>query len=355
MLKIGDNVRFLNAVGGGIVRRVDTKQNIVYVEDTDGFEIPVLEIECVVVPKVSATTNAPIREIFVSNGEKQENREVENVRENIEEIEIFETEYGDNATVFLVFFAKNLKELQNTDYECFLLNDSNYYLNFNLLRKENDKYFLIKNGLLEPNLQEKIADIKKLEINDWENIHIQIVAFKKDKTFDLQKPIDLSVKIPPINFLKLHSFCENDYFDEPTMLINLTELTEKEKLANVLGEELRHAILSKNAENKQIKKPVAKKPRAEIIEIDLHINALLDNTNGMKSGEMLEYQLNKFNETLEQYKNKRGQRIVFIHGKGDGILRAEIEKQLKTRYKTYYFQDASFQKYGFGATMVMIR
>ncbi|MCL1868234.1 MAG: DUF2027 domain-containing protein [Paludibacter sp.] len=355
MLKIGDNVRFLNAVGGGVVRRIDAKQSLVYVEDADGFEIPVLEIECVAVPKVSATTNVPIRENFTSKENIQEFHTTENIEKEAEEIEIFETEYGDNATIFLAFFAKNIKELQNTDYECFLLNDSNYYLNFNLLQKQNDKYFSIKNGILEPNLQEKISDIKKLEVNNWENIHIQIIAYKKDKEFDLQQPIDLSVKIQPVNFFKLHSFGENDYFDYPAMLINLIELTEKQKLAKISGDEIRNAILSKNTENRQTKKPLAKKSRAEIVEIDLHINALLDSTNGMTNGEILECQINKFHQTLEQYKNNRGQRIVFIHGKGEGVLRAEIEKQLKTRYKAYYFQDASFQKYGFGATMVMIR
>ena len=355
MLKVGDNVRFLNAVGEGVVRRVDAKQCLVYVEDADGFEVPVLETECVAVPKVNANTNFPNPQNIVFDENKQPTQKTENLEEIFEEIEIFETDYGDNAAFFLAFFAKNLKELQNTDYECFLLNDSNYYLNFNILQKQNDKYLLIKSGILEPNLQEKIANIKKHEVNNWENIHIQINSYKKDKPFNLQKPIDVAVRIPPVNFFKLHSFSENDFFEQPSMLINLTELAQKEKLAAVSGNELRRAMMSKNTENQQIKKPISKKFRAEILEIDLHISALLDNTSGMTNGEMLEYQINKLHQTLEENKNNRGQRIVFIHGKGEGVLCAEIEKQLKTRYKSYYFQDASFQKYGFGATMVMIR
>ena len=47
-------------------------------------------------------------------------------------------------------------------------------------------------------------------------------------------------------------------------------------------------------------------------------------------------------------------KIVFIHGKGEGVLRAEIEKQLKSRYRHCEYQDASFQQYGFGATQVTI-
>ena len=46
MVKVGDRVRYLNAVGGGIVVRI--AKDIAYV-DEDGFETPVLARECVVV------------------------------------------------------------------------------------------------------------------------------------------------------------------------------------------------------------------------------------------------------------------------------------------------------------------
>ena len=47
-MKIGDKVRFLNSVGGGIVKRFSGKDQVM-VEDEDGFEIPALVRECVVV------------------------------------------------------------------------------------------------------------------------------------------------------------------------------------------------------------------------------------------------------------------------------------------------------------------
>lgn len=93
----------------------------------------------------------------------------------------------------------------------------------------------------------------------------------------------------------------------------------------------------------------------DVIEVDLHINELVDTTAGMSNADMLQLQLDKFHAVIEENKNRKGQKIVFIHGKGEGVLRKEIEKLLKTRYKTYYFQDASFREYGFGATMVTIK
>ncbi len=46
-MKIGDTVRFLNSIGGGRVVRLDGQ--LAYVEDEDGFEVPVLQRECVIV------------------------------------------------------------------------------------------------------------------------------------------------------------------------------------------------------------------------------------------------------------------------------------------------------------------
>ena len=46
-VNVGDIVRFLNAVGGGRVAKIQGQ--VAYVVDEDGFETPVLLRECVVV------------------------------------------------------------------------------------------------------------------------------------------------------------------------------------------------------------------------------------------------------------------------------------------------------------------
>jgi dsDNA-specific endonuclease/ATPase MutS2 len=57
---------------------------------------------------------------------------------------------------------------------------------------------------------------------------------------------------------------------------------------------------------------------------------------------------------MDENHNKKGVKIVFIHGKGDGVLRSALVKELQAKYKTCRYQDASFREYGFGATMVTI-
>jgi hypothetical protein len=149
---------------------------------------------------------------------------------------------------------------------------------------------------------------------------------------------------------------ENDFFDEDALLFPVVrdDIPEKELL--VSSTELREAMLQKAKEDRRIPQPAVKKSaESPVLEVDLHIHELLDNTAGLSNADMLNYQLDKFHEVLKQYAGKKGQKIVFIHGKGDGVLRKAIEKELNTKYKTYYYQDASFREYGFGATMVTIK
>ncbi len=93
----------------------------------------------------------------------------------------------------------------------------------------------------------------------------------------------------------------------------------------------------------------------DILEIDLHIDKLLYDTTGMENKDILEYQLNKFREVMELYKKKQGKKIVFIHGKGDGVLRRALMDELKRKYGSCRHQDASFREYGFGAMMITVK
>jgi len=359
MIKKGDTVRFLNAVGGGLVVRVDETKKMLYVEDADGFEIPVLERECVMVGEVNKDTNFKVKDfkakpvfevvpnISVSNS-KPETRTTE---------PIIETPEGESLKALLAFFPLDIKQLQTTAYDCYLVNDSNYYLYYNVINGENGVWTTAANGIIEPNMQEELTSITKEQLNAWENLRVQIIPFKQGKSYTPQNVLDVQLRLNAVKFYKLHSFTENDYFDEPCMLIDIVVAKEKEvenqKMADISPEDIKQAMFQKEESDRP---RIMKRPQvAEVIEVDLHINELLDTTAGLSNAAMLQCQLDKFHEVLDEYKSRKGQKIVFIHGKGEGVLRKEIEKLLKTRYKTFYFQDASFREYGFGATMVTIK
>ena len=107
--------------------------------------------------------------------------------------------------------------------------------------------------------------------------------------------------------------------------------------------------------HKQPKKRIPKKNKKEQppMEVDLHINQLVKSTKGMSKHDMLTLQLDTAKSRLEFAIKKRIQRIVFIHGVGEGILKLELE-YLFGRYDNIKFYDANYQKYGLGATEVYV-
>ena len=114
-------------------------------------------------------------------------------------------------------------------------------------------------------------------------------------------------------------------------------------------------VIAQKAEHPRRKRPVKKTKQgsAPAMEVDLHIHQLIDSTKGMSKHDILNLQLDTAKRKLEFAMNNRIQRIVFIHGVGEGVLRLELEYLFK-RYDNLRFYDANYQKYGSGATEVYI-
>ncbi|MCB7480495.1 Smr/MutS family protein [Christiangramia sediminis] len=89
------------------------------------------------------------------------------------------------------------------------------------------------------------------------------------------------------------------------------------------------------------------------MEVDLHINQLVKSSRSLSNHEMLNLQLDTARHKLEFAMKKRIQKIVFIHGVGEGVLKMELE-YLLGRYSNVKYYDADYQKYGLGATEVYI-
>jgi dsDNA-specific endonuclease/ATPase MutS2 len=67
---------------------------------------------------------------------------------------------------------------------------------------------------------------------------------------------------------------------------------------------------------------------------------------------MLSLQIDTARHKIEFAIKKRIPKIVFIHGVGEGVLKAELH-YLFNKYPIKYY-DASYQKYGLGSTEVYI-
>ncbi|MGB5417258.1 Smr/MutS family protein [Algibacter sp.] len=113
-------------------------------------------------------------------------------------------------------------------------------------------------------------------------------------------------------------------------------------------------VSEKEAPKRKNQPKVRVKDRYEpTMEVDLHIHQLVKSSRSMSNHEMLTIQLDTAKHKLEFAIKKRMQKIVFIHGVGEGVLKMELE-YLFGRYDNVKYYDANYQKYGLGATEVYI-
>ena len=143
---------------------------------------------------------------------------------------------------------------------------------------------------------------------------------------------------------------EMDFNKKELVLIkNETVLKSKSFLDVSFNEILKEKESSK-------RKPTIKKKVKEryqpTMEVDLHIHQLTNLTK-MSNHDMLSLQMDTAKRQLEFAIKKRIQKVVFIHGVGQGVLKAELEYMFG-KYENVKYYDANFQKYGLGATEVYI-
>ena len=390
-MKIGDKVRFLSESGGGVIAGFQGK-NIVLVEDEDGFQIPtpindviqVIDDDYSTGKVVGSTLPKPtsVKNALTSSAPDNEEEPIDDdpsTKEISFRAPAEERKGGNLLSCYLAFVPMDMKDMTHTRFESYFVNDSNYYVRFTYLSAEGNSWKLKSSMEVEPNTKEFIEEFGKEDLNDLGHVAIQLLSYKRNKSFMLKPTIDVQFRIDAVKFYKLHTFQENDFFEVPALLYTIVENDKVTRPLVVDSKQLKEQMYQKEPKDhievtkadekksntyvrrynarKQTGNPFQLKHRGDedIVVVDLHAHELLDTTTGMSAIDILNFQLQKFRDTLQQYKDKKGQRIVFIHGKGEGVLRRALINDLNYRYKKYQYQDASFQEYGYGATQVTIR
>lgn len=381
-MKIGDKVRFLSETGGGVVAGFQGK-NIVLVEDEDGFQIPTPINEVVVV----VTDDYNIAKVHTGDLKKTQsapnNPSIPKTPTNIEEEPAdrpitfrkpaVERKGGDVLSAYVAFVPIDKKEVTKTRFETYFINDSNYYMSFTMMVAEGSSWTIYEKAEVEPNTKLYLNEFGREDLNQLDRFCVQILAYKREKGFMLKPAVDVQFRIDPVKFYKLHTFVENDFFETPALIHTIiendkvpqplvidTKKLKQQMYANPSSAEMPHSegrqeLVRRYDASQSKSKPMPRHQQTDVIVVDLHASELLETTAGMTPSDILNYQLGVFRKTLEQYKNKKWQKIVFIHGKGEGVLRQSIIRDLRYQYKSYPYQDASFQEYGYGATQVTIK
>ncbi len=404
-MKIGDKVQFLSDIGGGKIAGFQGK-DIALVEDEDGFQIPTPISDLVVMSSgdeysssksiqkksgaegsvesadpdtFNISVKAKINAFSADVVEDEEEYDAAD-REITYKAKVEERKGGNVLNLYYAFVPEDVKNFSKSTFACYLVNDSNYYVHYLYMSVDGQSFKLRGEGELEPNTKIYIESFALDQLNEIDRVRFQLLSFKRDKDFVAKPVCDVQFRIDKVKFYKLHTFQPSEFFDEPALLYpvvkddNVAQLkpVEADKLIYVEEDETTTKPKNGNLNNISANEPSykklkgleslntskhaqSKKSNDDLIVVDLHADSLLETTAGMGTADILNYQLDYFRRILEENKHNKGRRIVFIHGKGEGVLRHAIVNELRYRYKNYPYQDASFQEYGYGATQVTIR
>ncbi len=341
--RIGDKVKFLNEEGQGVVTRIIDKK-LVGVMIDEGFELPVMKNELI---KIEADSD--MRQF----AEPEEYKE-ESISESYQQPDITE-EIKDETrfSVFLAFVPKDADNPGSSNFNLYLINDSNYAIYYMLSYKDNEGYSnYLQSDQLEDNTKVEITSLDHNDLGNWTQLDLQALAFRRGRYRSLA-PLHAGWKINHTAFHKTGSFTENDFFHENAMVRDMTTKPIGKSIGELSEKELQKIIKEKE---QQPSEKIYKSPKGkeDIEEVDLHIHELVDDYKDLSNAEMLEIQMGRFQTTLEGAIKSKTRKIVYIHGVGNGRLKHEIRKTIDRKYPRLRYQDASFKEYGYGATMVII-
>ena len=333
-LRIGDKVRFLNETGEGVITRFKDK-DMVFVEVSDGFEIPYL-----------------IKHLVPIHTELIINTEIDNIDIN--------PETAVNDTIYFVIEPDHELPLLVSEYNLYLFNSSSYILMYSYSVKDESYFQALKHG--EVGAYQKVL-LKQVKLNFFKEFayhKIECLLFKNSH-FKTQLPI---AEIIFVNHKNLNetsagaasALIKHEEFKNAVYAFLLKdEFFVVENVLQDLSEEDVKKLQSIKEFKSSSKTSKSHKPQLQKLEteVDLHIDELTDNTTGMTNHEMLSIQLERLEKELDNAIAVGMKKIVFIHGVGNGRLKQEIQNILKSTDGVTY-QDASYKLYGFGATQVNI-
>lgn len=325
-MKIGDKVRMLRGSEEGVITRF-LEKGLIEVEIEDGFPIPVMRNEVVIVAKEEAD--------YFRRDEQPTKTTAAPSREEVARAKIAQG-------IYLAFVQFNDKQLT-----AYFVNTTDFDLVYSLGEEANDNFRGLSAGVLNANNYVKVKDVMVSEFDQWPALVIQAL-YHRDGYYSMREPLVRKMKFKASTFFK--SQRQAPLLNKAAFLFQIDE-------ANIGGkpidpEKIKERIYANTQDQDMANRITFSRPPARV---DLHIEQLTKSYDSMNKNEMLELQLRTFEENLDKAIATGMDEITFIHGVGSGALRNAIHKKLSKVPGIKYFEDAMKEKFGYGATLVRIK
>jgi len=315
-INAGDRVRFLNEPLEGTVTRIIDARTVGVTTDDD-FEIPVLKTELVKITFAESSVGDTI---------KKEPKTISEAK--------VRTELG----VFLLFEPKSdgLLHMKLVN----LLSPELVYTYGTFNKKT---YATHRKGSFSLDEIITLETVNLTEFSEWPEFVFNFIPCPAHSG-QIEKPIHKSIRFKSKEFHGSFKFSKTlnrqayvFRLDEDINLIDLQKLRSRD-------------FNEPKTESKTI---WANEDLAAVNEVvDLHLEAIPDVPGNLKPSEAIQVQFGYFRRSLEKGLAAGIEKMIFIHGIGDGILKRKIREYLHSYPKIKKAGDADEFKYGKGATEV---
>ncbi len=307
----GDKVKFLNENLDGVITRIIDDKTM-GVEISDGFEIPVLKNEIVVIGQ---------------------NKLVEEVQHRVEDKS--NIKFQDPGLFVL------LEQHVGTYYQIKILNHFEHEIIFAIYKEKDKVYKLLTKGQL---LSGKALSVEQLDFTmpeKWATFHFYIIPLMgQSSLLPLVAQYKFSYRAKDL----LHYKEENGRRRYSIKL--LTKQPEPD---------LDVSDIVKNFDAEIIEKEAIVALERPQVEVDLHLDKITQNTADITPEAALDIQFREFENNFDKAISLGYDKITFIHGVGNGTLKYMIRKHLSQNKSIKSFRDAQKEKFGYGATEVFLK
>lgn len=330
-MNIGDRVRYMDGSEEGVVIQF-LKNDQVEVEVEDGFRIPYLKRDLVIVAREE---------------ESAFGKEIKAQASAAEAAGIDPKQIAASRGLFLAFVPFNERL-----FSVYAVNNTDLTILFSLSEQEGQYARGIGSRTLNPRSGQKVHELSVEAFDRWPTLLVQALFFKSGPHAH-REPLSRRLKFRAATFFK--SKGRAPVLNKEAYVFQIDAESAAIDPAQV-REAMMDAPPSPDKGPTEAPKPKKKATvKAPPKEVDLHIYEEEGKRPRMHNSHYLQQQVETFEKALDDAIASGMEEIVFIHGVGNGKLREEIQRQLSGHEQVEYFKDARREKFGYGATLVKLK
>lgn len=219
--KIGDKVKFLNDVGGGVIQQI-LSPTMVSVYNQDGFEIPVRISEIIFAESSIPAEKAFNQDFKHVKTDNYPSPPPENeAKSRSVKLQRFSSLHKNEFGMYLGYIPQDQVWLVKDAIDLYLINYTNFEVMYSVVMAEDDGTFSgVDYDAVAPFSKVHITTIERDELEKWLKGYAQFLFFKERDT-QIQMPLHAPFNVKLLQFLDKENYTSSNFLAEKGVFVYL--------------------------------------------------------------------------------------------------------------------------------------